>query len=57
MVLLNKVLEIWNHIQLTKNKIDLNNRTIKNHPPPKPISGSGLDKILHIAVLFSHRLQ
>ena len=34
MVLFYKIWKKYNEIQLTKNKMDLNNRTM-NHPPPR----------------------
>ena len=35
MVLFYKIWKMYNAIQLTKNKMDLNNRKMTNHHPPR----------------------
>ena len=37
MVVFNKKLKKYNEIQLTKNKMDLNNLKMKNHPPSSTV--------------------
>ena len=45
MVLFYKIWKKYNEIQLTKNKIDLTNRKMTNHPPPrKKVQGNSSNK-------------
>ena len=37
MVIFYKKWQKYNEIQLTKNKMDLNNRKMTHHPPPPPL--------------------
>ena len=45
----------YNEIQLTKNKMDLNNQKMKNHPP-SPEQSFVFPKLLHFYDLFIIKL-